>query len=81
VQPISGVFGQVVREERIKRGISQEKLAQLAELHRTYMSRIEAGQVRLGLDVARKLAAGLGMPLSVLVAKAEERSKSSRRKD
>jgi transcriptional regulator with XRE-family HTH domain len=79
VQPISKFFGQVVREERIKRGISQEKLAQLAQLHRTYMSRIEAGQVRLGLDAAEKLANGLGVPLSEMVAKAEEYSKSSRR--
>jgi transcriptional regulator with XRE-family HTH domain len=63
-----------VREERIKRGLSQEKLAQLAELHRTYMSRIEAGQVRLGIDVAQKLANGLGMSLSELIARAEERS-------
>jgi transcriptional regulator with XRE-family HTH domain len=63
-----------VREERIKRGLSQEKLAQLAELHRTYMSRIEAGQVRLGIDVAQKLANGLGMSLSELIVRAEERS-------
>lgn len=73
MQPLSKAFGQVVRDERIKQGISQEKLAQLAELHRTYMSRVELGQVRLGLDVAQKLANGLGMPLSEMVAKAEER--------
>jgi transcriptional regulator with XRE-family HTH domain len=76
VQPISRVFGQIVREERIKRGMSQEKLAQVAELHRTYMSRVELGQVRLGLDVAQKLANGLGMPLSELIVRAEERTNS-----
>jgi transcriptional regulator with XRE-family HTH domain len=41
------------------------------------MSRVELGQVRLGLDVAQKLAAGLGMPLSELIVRAEERSNSS----
>jgi hypothetical protein len=42
------------------------------------MSRVELGQVRFGLDVAQKLANGLGMSLSELVARAEERSESSR---
>jgi transcriptional regulator with XRE-family HTH domain len=76
VQPLSKAFGQVVREEREKQGMSQERLGELAGVYRTYMSRVELGQVRLGFDVAQKLATGLGMPLSVLVARAEERSNS-----
>lgn len=63
-----------MREEREKQGMSQERLGELAGVYRTYMSRVELGKVRLGLDVAQKLAAGLGMPLSDLILRAEERS-------
>jgi transcriptional regulator with XRE-family HTH domain len=57
--------------------MSQEQFGEWPDVYRTYMSRVELGQVRLGLDVAQKLANGLGMSLSELVARAEERSRSS----
>jgi transcriptional regulator with XRE-family HTH domain len=57
---MSKLFGRVVREEREARGLSQEGLAARAGIHRTYVSSIELGKVRLGLDVAKKLADGLG---------------------
>jgi len=56
--------------------MSQERLGELAGVYRTYMSRVELGQVRLGLDVAQRLANGLGMSLSDLIARAEERTGS-----
>lgn len=34
-------FGKRVREERTKRGISQERLGELAKVHRTYVGMIE----------------------------------------
>lgn len=52
-------------------GLSQEKLAERAGIHRTYISSIELGKVRLGLDVAKKIADGLRLPLSDLIAQAE----------
>jgi transcriptional regulator with XRE-family HTH domain len=63
-----------VREEREKQSMSQEKLGELAGVYRTYMSRVELGQVRLGLDAAQKLAVALGVPLSRLIERAEERT-------
>jgi transcriptional regulator with XRE-family HTH domain len=68
---ISKSFGQVVRKRRETRGLSQEKLAELAGIHRTYISSIELGKVRLGLDIAKKVADGLGVKLSDLIAEAE----------
>jgi transcriptional regulator with XRE-family HTH domain len=68
---MSKLFGRVVREEREARGLSQEGLAARAGIHRTYVSSIELGKVRLGLDVAKKLADGLGLALSELLRKAE----------
>ena len=37
------VFGQVLREIRTERGISQEKLAEYCEMDRSYMSELERG--------------------------------------
>jgi transcriptional regulator with XRE-family HTH domain len=68
---ISKKFGQVVRSRRESRGISQEELAALAGIHRTYVSSIELGKVRLGLEIAKKVADGLGTTLSDLLAEAE----------
>ena len=68
---ISKAFGKVVRRRREKLGLSQEALAANAGIHRTYVSSIELGKVRLGLDIAKKVAAGLGVSLSELIADAE----------
>ena len=64
-------LGARVREIRTTRGFSQESLAARAGIHRTYVSSIELGKVRLGLDVAKKVADGLGVELSDLLARAE----------
>ncbi len=71
VPSLSRAFGQVVRKHRQRIGLSQEELADRAGIHRTYVSAIERGKVRLGLDAARRVADGLGVPLSILVAEAE----------
>lgn len=68
---ISRAFGQVVRRRREDKRLSQEGLAALAGIHRTYISSIERGKVRLGLAVAKKIAASLGESLSALIAEAE----------
>ena len=68
---ISKLFGRVVRGRREARGLSQEELAALAGIHRTYVSSIELGKVRLGLEIAKKVADGLGAALSDLLAEAE----------
>jgi transcriptional regulator with XRE-family HTH domain len=68
---MSKLFGRAVRKVREARGLSQEALAVRAGIHRTYVSSIELGKVRLGLDIAKKVANGLGVTLSDLVAEAE----------
>lgn len=70
---LSSIFGSVVRRQRETQGLSQESLADQAGIHRTYVSSIERGKVRLGLDVAKKVADGLGVPLHKLIAEAERK--------
>jgi transcriptional regulator with XRE-family HTH domain len=52
-------FGQRVRQLRVERGLSQEDLAELADIHRNYVSQIEGGRRKLSLLNILKLAHGL----------------------
>jgi DNA-binding XRE family transcriptional regulator len=61
---IEVVFGQAVRRHREKLGLSQEDFADVAEIHRTYVSSIERGKVQVSIGIAHKLALALKVPLS-----------------
>jgi transcriptional regulator with XRE-family HTH domain len=70
-QTISEKFGQVIKTVREKQGISQEKLAEMAEIDRTYVSMIERGKRHPTLEVAGRIAHALGMKLSEIIRRAE----------
>jgi len=55
-----------VRELRRARGFSQEKLAERAGLHHTYVGGIERGERNLGLLNVEKIAAALSVSLAEL---------------
>lgn len=67
----SAVFNRILREKRLERGMSQEALSELAEVDRTYVGLLERGKRSPGLDAAKKIAAGLNVPLAELIAEAE----------
>ncbi len=52
-------FGERVRQLRQSREVSQEKLAELAELHRTYIGGIERGERNVALLNILKIAKAL----------------------
>lgn len=54
-------FGERVRELRTKKGISQEQLAELSGLHRTYISSLELGKRNVSLQNICVLAKALGV--------------------
>jgi transcriptional regulator with XRE-family HTH domain len=61
------VFGKHVRQLRLQRGLSQEKLAELADLHRNYVGGIERGERNVALLNIVALARGLKVkPASLL---------------
>jgi transcriptional regulator with XRE-family HTH domain len=60
-------FGERLRAVRQQRGISQEKLAELAGLHRTYVSSIERGERNVSLVNIERLAAALGVAMGELM--------------
>ncbi len=66
-QAILRGFGQRVREFRKSRGWTQEELAEAADLHENYVSRLETGEQEPGLFVILRLARALAVAPSALV--------------
>lgn len=60
-------FGTNIRSLRETKNISQEKLAELAGMHRTYLGGIERGERNLSLLNMLKLSKALDVPLTELV--------------
>jgi transcriptional regulator with XRE-family HTH domain len=60
-------FGQKVRDERIKQGLSQEELASKAGVHRTYIGMIERAEKNITLANIEKIASALGISISELM--------------
>ena len=56
-----------IRKIREERGISQEKLAGLADLHRAYIGQIERGEKNIGLVNLEKIAKALGVETKELL--------------
>lgn len=55
-------LGQLIKDLRLKRGLSQNKLAQLIRVQRSYISELENGRRKgITLNTVRKLARALGV--------------------
>ena len=60
-------FGKRIREERLLLDLSQERLAELAKVHRTYIGMIERGEKNITLTNIEKLSKALGISLKDLL--------------
>jgi transcriptional regulator with XRE-family HTH domain len=73
----SARLGRVVRTLRQDAGLSQEALADAADLHRTALGNIEPGRSTKGgpgLDAVERIAGVFDRPASELVRRAERQS-------
>lgn len=56
-------FGQRLKQLRKEKGLSQEKLANIAEIDRTYLPSIEKGERNVSITVIEKLAIALNITI------------------
>jgi len=64
---INKEVGLNIRKIREDKEISQEKLAALADLHRTYIGQIERGEKNIGLKNLEKIAKALNVNIKDLL--------------
>ena len=65
--PQLGVFGANVRRERVARGLTQEKLAELMDINPRTVQKIEAGNLNILLTTILRLQAALDCPWDSLM--------------
>jgi transcriptional regulator with XRE-family HTH domain len=65
-------LGKAIRKLRQENELSQETLGHRAEIHPTWISHIESGRINPTWGNVRRIARGLGVPLSELAALSED---------
>ena len=65
-EPILLAFGQRVQELRKKRNLSQEQLADMSGVHRTYIGMVERAEKNITLRNIKKIADALGVNIKDL---------------
>ena len=66
ISAVRSIFASSVKRWRNHRGLTQEELAERADLHRTYISDVERGARNLSLESIDKLAKALEISLPIL---------------
>ncbi len=64
-------FGESVRRLRLRKGLSQERLAELCGMHRNYVGAVERAERTPSIVAADKLARALGTTLSSMFSELE----------
>ncbi len=63
------LFGANVRRERMAKGLTQEKLAELADLHVRALQKIEAGEINVLMTTVARLRKALDCSAEQLIPK------------
>jgi transcriptional regulator with XRE-family HTH domain len=65
-------LGEAVKARREELGLTQEEVAHNGSLHQRWVSNVETGKRNPSYESLRRLAAGLGLTASELIARAEQ---------
>ena len=71
---IAKTVGRRLRSCRQAQAFSQEKLAERAGLHPTYIGQVERGEKNLTIESLEKIAGALNMPIADVFERIEERT-------
>lgn len=63
---LSNKFGELIKQIRKEKGISQEELGFRSNVHRTYIGMIERGEKNITLENIEKIAKGLGISMKLI---------------
>ena len=74
---LAGKFGDLIRRLRLERGYSQEAFAQVCDVERVHMGKIERGEVNVTVATTLKLIAGLDLSLPDFFSKLEQELNSA----
>lgn len=74
---IAKTVGNRLRSYRRAQGLSQEKLAEHAGLHPTYIGQVERGEKNLTIESLEKITQALEIPVSCVFEKNEDRNEES----
>jgi transcriptional regulator with XRE-family HTH domain len=66
------IFAQRLRQIRQIKGLSQEELADMASLHRTYVGSVERSERNISIDNMERLATALEVDITELLRKEPE---------
>ena len=69
----SKLIGQIIKENREKKGLSQEVVSGLADIGRTHLSAIERGERKPTLETFFKISDALSVKPSILIQQIEEK--------
>lgn len=64
---ISKVLGETIRAKRMEAGLSQEQLAEKANLARNYIGNIERAEYKVTVETLARIAKALGVKVRDLV--------------
>ncbi len=64
-------LGQVLRELRTERGLTQRELGQAADINETWISHIEAGRSNPAWGTVARLATALGVSVAEIAQRAD----------
>ncbi len=65
--PLSAILGLRIRFYRKRKGLSQEKLAELCKLHPSYVGQIERGEKNITIEILYRLSRGLETSMADLL--------------
>lgn len=69
------IVGEIIKEFRNKKGVSQEVLSGLAGIGRTHLSMIERGSRKPTLETLFRICDALSLPPEIMVKEISERNK------
>lgn len=75
---IESAFGQVIKELRKKHNLSQEKLAELSSLDRSFISLLECGHKQPSLITLFQLAKAFNVSAAKIIALVEKKIQSKK---